>query len=65
MKSSSISLQDSVRDETNQLKKLFEPAIASEIKKINELKTEVNKINSEQLTTKKHILNLEASISHC
>jgi hypothetical protein len=44
---------------------LFEPAVASEIKKINELKVDVGKINAEQLTTKKFILNLEAAINHC
>lgn len=65
LKNSSLILQNNVRDETTQLKNLFEPAISTEIKKINELKSEVSKINAEELSTKKYILNLEASISHC
>lgn len=35
------------------------------MKKIQELKLEVSKVNAEQLTTKKFILNLEAGINHC
>jgi len=65
LKNSSQALQTNIRDETTQLKNIFEPAISSEIKKINELKIEVGKINSEQLSTKKYVLNLEAAISHC
>jgi hypothetical protein len=65
LKNSSLILQNNIRDETTQLKNLFEPTITSEIKKINELKTEVGKVSAEQLTTKKFILNLEASVSHC
>lgn len=64
LKNSSLILQNYVRDETTSLKNIFEPAISSEIKKINEMKTEVSKINAEQLSTKKYILNLEAAISH-
>jgi len=65
LKNASLILQNNVRDETTQLKNIFEPAISSEIKKINEMKTEVSKINAEQLSTKKFLLNLDASISHC
>ena len=65
LKNNTQILQSNIRDETTQLKSLFEPTIATEIKKINELKTDVGKINAEQLTTKKFLLNLEASISHC
>ena len=64
LKNSTLILQNNIRDETTQLKNIFEPAVSAEIKKINELKGEVNKINSEQLTTKKYILNLQAAISH-
>jgi hypothetical protein len=65
LKNSSQLLQSNVREETANLKNVFEPAIAGEIKKIGELKVEVGKINAEQLTTKKYVLNLEAAISHC
>ena len=64
LKNNTQMLQNSVRDESGQLKAVFEPATAAQIKKIGELKTEVGKINSEQLTTKKYVLNLEAAISH-
>ncbi len=64
LKSNTQMLQNSIRDESGQLKAIFEPATAAQIKKISELKTEVGKVNSEQLTTKKYVLNLEASISH-
>lgn len=36
-----------------------------ERKQLAEMKTEVGKINSEQLTTKKATLNCEAMIDHC
>lgn len=65
LKNNTQILQSNIRDETTQLKNLFEPTIAAEVKKINELKTDVGKINAEQLTTKKFLLNLEAEISHC
>lgn len=39
LKNSTMILQNYVRDETSQLKNIFEPAIATEIKKINELKS--------------------------
>jgi hypothetical protein len=65
LKNNTQILQSNIRDESNHLKSLFEPAVASEIKKINELKVDVGKINAEQLTTKKFILNLEAAINHC
>lgn len=35
LKNSTLILQNYVRDETTQLKNIFEPAIAGEIKKIN------------------------------
>ncbi len=65
LKNNTQILQSSVRDETAHLKAVFEPASAAEIKKINELKAEVGKVNAEQLTTKKFLLNLEAAINHC
>lgn len=46
LKNNTQILQSSVRDETTQLKALFEPAAAAEIKKINELKAEVGKVNA-------------------
>lgn len=46
LKNSSLILQNYVRDETTNLKNIFEPAVSSEIKKINELKSDVNKINA-------------------
>ncbi len=58
LKNNTQILQSNIKDETNQLKALFQPAAAYEVKKINELKVDVNKINAEQLTTKKFILNL-------
>jgi hypothetical protein len=58
LKNSSQVLQSNIREETTNLKNIFEPAISSEIKKISELKIEVGKVNAEQLTTKKYILNL-------
>lgn len=65
LKNSSQMLQGNVREETERLKRLFDPAAAAQIKKVGELKTEVGKINAEQLTTKKYILNLDAGINHC
>jgi hypothetical protein len=35
LKNASQALQTNIRDETTQLKNIFEPAISSEIKKIN------------------------------
>lgn len=64
LKSNTQLLQNTIRDESSHLKAVFEPATAAQIKKVNEFKTEVAKINSEQLTTKKFVLNLEAAISH-
>ena len=37
----------------------------AEKKQLAEMKTEVGKINAEQLTTKKVTLNCEAMIDHC
>ena len=58
LKNNTQILQTNVKDEIMLVKGLFEPAVQSEIKKINEMKTEVQKINAEQLTTKKYVLNL-------
>ena len=37
----------------------------NELKLLSEMKNEVGKINSEQLSTKKVVLNCEAMIDHC
>ena len=58
LKNSTQIMQSNIKEETDQLKALFQPAVTAEVKKIQELKLEVSKVNAEQLTTKKFILNL-------
>ena len=65
LKSSYQLLQSQTREELERLKNIFEPAMNSERKQLAEMKTEVGKVNAEQLTTKKVTLNCEAMIDHC
>lgn len=58
-------LQSQTKEELERLKNLFQPAMNIEKRQLADMKTEVGKINSEQLSTKKVTINCEAMIDHC
>ncbi len=58
-------LQSQTKNELNRMKNIFEPSMNIERKQLSEMKNEVSKITSEQLTTKKTVLNCEALVDHC
>ena len=51
-------LQNQTREELERQKNFFEPNILTERKTISDMKSDVQKINGEQLTTKKNALNI-------
>jgi hypothetical protein len=63
LKTSYSMLQNQTKEELERQKRFFEPNIMAERKTISDMKTEVQKINAEQLTTKKNALNIEAAMN--
>ena len=63
LKTSYQILQNQIKQELQKQKTFFQPNITIERKLIGDMKVEVQKINGEQLTTKKNALNIQAEVS--